>query len=282
MVPTISSDLDTGWRQKHYFLQNIENEKGESETKFEDIVQVVRDYFIRIFSHEEVDDDSTVLNAIECKVTPEMNEALTKEYIAEEIIDAIKPMHPAKAPGPAGMIPLFFLKFWSKCKNDFLYDILGILNHGHSPKHINHTNVVLIPKIKKLKTPKDLQPISLSNVSVRILTKVIANRLKKILPYIISESQSVFILSRLITNNAMTPFKVFHTMKNKKKWKKGVMAMKLDMTKAYDTVECVFLENVMRKLGFCEKWINLVMGCVKTVSYCVLVNRIPTDMFFPE
>lgn len=128
-------------------------------------------------------------------------------------------MHPAKAPGPDGMTPLFFQKYWSLCKHDVIPEILGILNHGRSPRYINHTHVVLIPKVKKPKTPKDLRPISLSNVIARILTKTIANRLKSFLPHIISESQSAFILGHLITDNAMTAFEVFHTMKKKKKRK---------------------------------------------------------------
>lgn len=58
--------------------------------------------------------------------------------------------------------------------------------------------------------------------------------------------------------------------------------MKLDMRKTYDRVEWVFLEKVMRKLGLCDKRINLVMGRVKTISYSVLANRIPTNTFLPE
>lgn len=58
--------------------------------------------------------------------------------------------------------------------------------------------------------------------------------------------------------------------------------MKLDMSKAYDRVEWDFLEKVLKKLGFCEKWTNLVMSCVRNVSYSVLINRVPTDTFVPE
>lgn len=269
-------------RKRRNTIQCIQNERGESVTKFEDIVAVVRNYFIQVFSHEAGGDDTDVLNALECKVTPDINKALTKDYSTEEVLQAIKQMHPAKAPGPDGMTPLFFQKFWSMCKNDVLPEILGILNHGRSPRYINHTHVVLIPKIKKPKTPKDFRPISLANVIARILTKTIANRLKSFLPHIISDSQSAFIPGRLITDNAMTAFEIFHTMKHKKKGKKGILAMKLDMSKAYDRVEWNFLENVLKKVGFCKKWVDLVMSCVRTVSYSVLINRVPTDIFNPE
>ncbi|XP_042983268.1 uncharacterized protein LOC122312670 [Carya illinoinensis] len=80
---------------------------------------------------------------------------------------------------------------------------------------------------------------------------------------------------RLITDNIMVAFEVLHTMKVRKKGKVGNMAIKLDMSKAYDRIELHFLQVVMEKLGFCSKWIELVMKCVSSVSYSVLVNGKP-------
>lgn len=159
---------------------------------------------------------------------------------------------------------------------------MGILNNCQDPTYINHTHVVLIPKVKKPNSPKDLQPISLSNVVARIITKTITNKVKNFLPNIVSENQSAFVPGRLITDNAMFAFEVFHTMKNRKSGKNGIMAMKLDMSKVYNRVEWKFLERVMDRLGFCREWVNLVMRCVKTVSYSILVNGNATDSFVPE
>ena len=82
-----------------------------------------------------------------------------------------------------------------------------------------------------------------------IISKVLANRLKLILPNVISNSQSAFVPNRLITDNTTVAFKVLHKMRNKRTGKKGQMAIKLDISKAYDRVEWAFLQQIMLKLG---------------------------------
>ena len=73
-----------------------------------------------------------------------------------------------------------------------------------------------------------------------------------------------------------------HCMKNHKSGTNGFMAVKLDMSNAYDHVEWDFLESLMRKMGFCMRWINLMMECIKTVSYSILVNREPNGLIQPS
>lgn len=105
-----------------------------------------------------------VLAALECRVTDEMNEKIAKPFTEKEVVHAIKQMHPTKAPGPDGMTPLFYQRFWLIIKHDVLNEVLGILNNSHNPISLNHTHVILIPKVKNPETPKDFRPISLCNV----------------------------------------------------------------------------------------------------------------------
>ena len=142
--------------------------------------------------------------------------------------------------------------------------------------------ITLIPKIANPEHMSEFRPISLCNVLYKIYSKVLANRLKKFLPSLISEHQSAFAKERLISDNIMVAFETLHHMKNHNSGKHGFMAIKLDMSKAYDRVEWVYLERLMEKMGFCARWIALMMSCVKTVSYSIMVNGEPTGMIYPK
>jgi hypothetical protein len=105
------------------------------------------------------------------------------------------------------------------------------------PSFLNLTNIALVPKVKTPSCVTDFRPISLCNVLYKLISKILANRLKKILPDIISPVQSAFIPGRLITDDVLVAYETLHTMHTRLKGKKGFMAIKLDMSKASDRVE---------------------------------------------
>ena len=199
-----------------------------------------------------------------------------------EVVQALKQMASMKAPGQDGMPPLFFQHFWPMIEGDVTHSVLSWLNSGTLLHPVNHTFITLIPKKKNPSCVLDYCPISLCNVLYKIFSKVLANRLKKILNNIITEHQSTFAKGRLITDNILIAFETLHIMKHYNSGSNGFMALKLDMSKAYDRVEWVFLENVMRKMGFCEQWMGLIMVCVKTVTYSILVNGEPKGLIHPS
>ena len=120
-------------------------------------------------------------------------------------------------------------------------------------------HIVLIPKIKEPKKVFDYRPISLYNVVYKLASKAIANKLKKVLPSIISETQSDFMHGKLITDNILVAFETMHHISQKKGGKVGEMVIKLYMSKTYDRVEWTCLEKIMEKLGFVDKWQKLIM-----------------------
>ena len=116
-----------------------------------------------------------------------------------------------------------------------------------------------------MKNPKrvtNYRPISLCNAVYKLASKTLANRLKKILPTIIKDSQSAFVHGRLITNNVLVAFDTIHHINQKNSGKIRDMALKLDMSKTYDKVEWVFLDKIMENLGFSSRWRGLMIrGC---------------------
>jgi hypothetical protein len=139
---------------------------------------------------------------------------------------------------------------------------------------------VLIPKVTHPNNLKKFHPISLCNVLYKIASKVLASRLKLILPLIISEQQSAFVPKRLITDNALVAYECLHTIR-RQQVKKPYFALKIDMMKAYDRVEWSYLHGCLLKLGFDQIWINTVMRCVTMVRYAVKMNGDLTDPVIP-
>ena len=251
----------------------------EDEGKVGDIVE---EYYTALFTTNHPTDFNEILEAIQPKVTPQMNQSLDKAFTVSEVHAALKQMHPLKAPSPDGMPPLFYQKFWRIVGDVVTKTILDFLHHGLYPPNFNETHIVLIPKVKEPKRVTDFRPISLCNVVFRITSKVIANRLKKILPSIIGDTQSAFVHGRLITDNVLVAFETMHHINGKMGGKRGEMALKLDMSKAYDRVEWLCLEKIMAKLGLGEKWRSLIMKCVTSVSNSVKINGKPRGKIIPS
>lgn len=117
----------------------------------------------------------------------------------------------------------------------------------------------------------EYQTISLCTVSYKIILKVLVLRLKACLGAIISESQAKFIPGRNIVDNMLIAHELLHALKSKRKFH-AYVAIKTDISKAYDIVEWSFLPQVMNKMGFADQWCKWIMKCVSSVSYSVLVN----------
>ncbi|XP_038717940.1 uncharacterized protein LOC120011012 [Tripterygium wilfordii] len=207
-----------------------------------------------------------------CLVSEDMNSSLVAPFTPEEVRIALFQMAPTKAPGPDGMPALFYQKYWHIVGEVVTTAVLNFLNEGRFCDQINHTLLVLIPKINKPEAVSHFRPISLCNVLYKIISKCLCNRMKGILPKIISESQSAFISGRLISDNIIVANECIHYMKGLRSRKEGFMALKLDLSKAYDRVDWRFLEAMMRISGFAPKWIETIMKCITSVSFSVVLN----------
>ncbi|KAA3457419.1 reverse transcriptase [Gossypium australe] len=218
----------------------------------------------------EVTDDAGLQEA--AKDYFETNEALQSPFKEEEVRSALKGMGSVKAPGPDGFPTLFFQKYWHIVGKEVLDFCLGVLNEGKEIDSANMTDIVLIPKVSQPTSLVNFRPISLCTVIYKLVTKTIANRLQEVIGNCIDEAQSAFIPGRLIFDNILLAYEMLHTFRQKRTGKKGYMAVKLDMSKAYDRVEWNFVKQVMRKMGFADGWIDLIMKCITTASYAIIVN----------
>ena len=146
-------------------------------------------------------------------------------------------MHPTKSPGPDGISPIFFKNYWDIVGVEVINCVLNALNSGIMPWGINDTYICLIPKVKSPQKITKFRPTSLCNVIYKIMSKILANRLKRIPLAVIDDSQSAFVPRRLIMDNVLVAFETMHCINQRKKGKEALMAIKLDMSKAYDRVE---------------------------------------------
>lgn len=164
--------------------------------------------------------------------------------------NALFQIGPLKAPDPDGFPARFFQRNWGLLKDDIIRAIKYFFATGNMPQGVNDTTIVLIPMVKNPTDLKDFRPISLCNVIYKIISKCLVNRLWPILDGMVSPTQSAFIPGRLITDNDLIVFECLHTMDSTKDDRANFCAYKLDMARAYDRVDQVFLKGMLFALEY--------------------------------
>lgn len=191
----------------------------------------------------------------------------------DEVWSVIKDMALDKAPGPDGFTGRFYKSCWTIIKKDMMAAI-GAPHGGDArrPHLLNSAYMVLIPKKEDPMTVGDYRPISLVHSFIKLITKVMHNRLAPKLGSIIAANQSAFIRGRRIHDNFLL---VQHTAKFLHGQGKPCMLLKLNITKAFDTVSWPFLLEILTHLGFGSRWRGLLCNLLYTSSMRVLLNGEP-------
>ena len=210
------------------------------------------------------------------QISPSEADGLELPFSEAEIYAALMGMNGDKAPGSDG----FTVAFWQSCWEIVKEDILGLFKEFHEQnsfiKSLNHTFLVLLPKKGGVEDLGDYRPISLLGGLYKLLAKVLANRLKKVIGKVISPDQNVFIKGRQILDGSLIANEVIDSWQ--KRGKKGIIC-KLDIEKAYVSINWQFLLKVIQKMGFGSKWMGWMWSCISTVKYSVLVNGVPIGFF---
>nr|GEZ09524.1 putative RNA-directed DNA polymerase, eukaryota, reverse transcriptase zinc-binding domain protein [Tanacetum cinerariifolium] len=212
------------------------------------------------FYKEKFDDHASRM--IFSPVTPQsrLNEAecgaLESRMTIDEIRTVVWDCGSQKAPGPDGFSFLFIKKYWEILKHDIETSVVA------NPIHI-----------------KDFRPISLIGVQYKIIAKILANRLAKVVDKVISHEQSSFISGRKILD---CPLMLNEVMDWYKSRNKKLMIFKVDFEKAYDSVSWEFLDHMLTSLGFGVKWRSWIQACLKSARSSILVNGSPSSEFSIE
>jgi hypothetical protein len=210
-----------------------------------------------------------------------MNNDLCREFINEEMLDALFQIGLIKAPGPNGFPARFYQRNWELLRADVIKAVKQFFATGCMPQGTNDTSIVLIPKTDNPSELKDYRPIGLCNILYKVVSKCMVNRLHPFFGDIISENENAFVPRRMITDNALLAFECLHYLEHGTTPNSTFCAYKLDLSKAYERVDWSFLEKTMQKLGFYHRWVQWIMACVTTVRYSVKFNGTLLEVFSP-
>ncbi|KAL4304484.1 hypothetical protein GQ457_10G003160 [Hibiscus cannabinus] len=185
-------------------------------------------------------------------------ESLGLKISNEEIRRAFFDMAPLKAPGIDGIHAAFYQRNWQIVGDSVCRFIRAVFEDNHWHSDLNRTLLVLLPKVSTPEHIIQFCPISLCNVIYKTITKVIVNRLKPYMPDWVTENQTSFVPRRSIVDNVIIAQEIMHSM-SKKTGRKGWMAVKVDLEKAYDRLEWSFIEDTFLDLGLPIGLVRLIM-----------------------
>ncbi|KAG7572529.1 hypothetical protein ISN44_As09g008890 [Arabidopsis suecica] len=244
--------------------------------------EIAVDYFRKMFSSSTPSLIPEALDGMLPRVTDSMNQELTKPVTSEEIKKAVFNIRGDSTPGADGMSAHFYQTYWDIVGPQVIAEVKQFFQSGILPPEWNFTQICLIPKKVNPSRMTDLRPISLCSVIYKIVSKILCARLKVFLPSLISATQGAFVSGRLISDNILLAHEMIHALRTNAHCDEDFIAIKTDMSKAYDRVEWNFLEELLLRLGFNIVWVQWIMSCIKSVSYSVLLNGSSYGFIKPE
>jgi hypothetical protein len=261
------------YRKKKNFISKLE-EDGRLATNHDDMQQILEEYFRNLLGADL--QRPFTIDLSNCHRAA-MDLTVLEQPFSEEVRDTIASLPSDKAPGPDG----FTGKFYKTCWDIIKVDIMAALNslyHGDAYKLdlLNSAYLILLPKREDASSAGDFRPISLIYSFAKLVTKILANRLGPYLQDPVAANQSAFIRGRSIHDNFML---VQQSIKFLHKRKMSLL-LKLDISKAFDSVSWAFLLKILTHLGFGPVWRNLISNLLFTSSTEVLLNGSPGNHFF--
>lgn len=191
-------------------------------------------------------------------------------FTRQDIRAALFDIGNEKSPGPDGYTSYFFKNAWNIIGEDFCQAIWEFFRTGKLLKQLNHCVISLIPKSKVATRVGEFRPISCCNMTYKVITKLLADRLGKVLPFIVDSAQSTFIQGRSMVENIHLAQELMRGYSRKRTTPK--CTLKVDIRKAYDTISWSFLHEVLLQLEFPAVFVGWIMACVTSPSYSLRIN----------
>nr|GFB50336.1 cysteine-rich receptor-like protein kinase [Tanacetum cinerariifolium] len=181
-----------------------------------------------------------------------------------------------KSPGPDGFSFSFFRHFWSTIEKDIFEAVDYFFTNGDTPNGCNSNFIALILKIIHVNMVKDFRPISLIGSLYKVIAKILTKRLVNVIGDLVNEVQSAFVAERQILDG---PFILNEVIQWCRKKKKHTLIIKVDFEKAYGSVRWDFLDDILNKFGFENKWRMGIQSCLRSPRGSILVNGSTTEEF---
>lgn len=254
-------------------IRRLVTEQGEVLTVPGDIKKEAVAHFQRFFQAQEQSEDiplASLQSLLTYRCPTAVSANLVAPVTAQEIYVALMTLPNDKVSGPDGFTKEFFVAAWKVIGQDFITAIQSFFLFGFLPSGINATILSLIPKTENAEKMKDFRPIACCNLMYKVISKVLANRLRLIFPDAIEPNQSAFITGRLLLENVLLASELvngYHKPTNSQR-----SAIKFDISKAFDTVKWSFITSVLKVMGLPLQFVHWIRLCISTAAFSISVN----------
>ncbi|XP_073149021.1 uncharacterized protein [Henckelia pumila] len=234
-------------------------------------------YFERLLTGDPFVLDLPDFSGFFSEISEEENHSFAAEPSLEEVRAVVFSIPRDSVAGPDGFSSAFFQSCWDFVQHDVMDAVLDFFRGSLIAQGFTATTITLIPKVEGAQAWTDFRPISLCNVSNKIISKLLYSRLRSVVGKLVSQSQSGFVPGRMIADNILLAHELTHSLNLPARG--GNVILKLDMAKAYDRVQWSFLLDVLRRFGFSEQVVRMVRACISFCKFSVNVNGTPAGFF---